>query len=448
VTTTLPILIYWLLLAAGLVGIARTCTLAKARLQIGAIALVLLTLTPAIALAAYSSFGKFAQWVAFPSALKEIVGNDLMVRSSLLYGRYKAERQEFESLLSQRSEISPQIDNVPEEPLTVVLVLGESASRGNHGVYGYPLATTPHMSKMKSELLLMNSAVSPATMTLDSVVRMLTHASNKNKEAWVESSSVINVAAAAGYQTWWLSNQGQLGQHDTDVTVLAKESARFQSINTSMVNSSDDMKLLPMFDEILSGEDRKQFVIMHIMGSHYDYSKRFPVEEAVLTTDDYPKRLGLDNFSQPALQRLADYDNSIRYTDQFLARTIALLEASGRNSVMVYLSDHGEELTADIKIYGHGNPLIKPVHVDVPFLVWLSEQWQQRNKDSFVVDGDREVVEGRVFSTEDLFHTLLSLLNISTDEYDATVDVLSPAYRSQEILIYSPLGDYVDYSDI
>ncbi|MEE9321462.1 MAG: hypothetical protein V3U76_13510 [Granulosicoccus sp.] len=89
--------------------------------------------------------------------------------------------------------------------------------------------------------------------------------------------------------------------------------------------------------------------------------------------------------------------------------------------------------------FGHGNPVVKPGHVNVPFHVWQSEQQRSRN---ILALQDHSEVENRAFSTEHLYHTLISLLDIETDEYNAAADVLSSEYRPQEILIYTPQGNY------
>lgn len=65
------------------------------------------------------------------------------------------------------------------------------------------------------------------------------------------------------------------------------------------------------------------------------------------------------------------YDNSIAYTDQFLARTIQWLQgraATGQPTAMMYISDHGESLGED-GLYLHGMPyLIAPeVQKKVPW---------------------------------------------------------------------------------
>lgn len=36
-------------------------------------------------------------------------------------------------------------------------------------------------------------------------------------------NNVVALAAKAGYSTWWISNQGKLGEHDTRISVIASD---------------------------------------------------------------------------------------------------------------------------------------------------------------------------------------------------------------------------------
>ncbi|WP_260834509.1 hypothetical protein, partial [Escherichia coli] len=42
--------------------------------------------------------------------------------------------------------------------------------------------------------------------------------------------NVVALAAKAGYSTWWISNQGKLGEHDTRISVIASDADGFAPI--------------------------------------------------------------------------------------------------------------------------------------------------------------------------------------------------------------------------
>ena len=102
-----------------------------------------------------------------------------------------------------------------------MLVLGESAAMTHHSIYGYARPTTPFLSSRRDQLLVIARAVSPAVTSADSIEMMLTSMSNNERRDMSSAISVINVANAASFTTYWLSNQGKLGKYDTKTSVLA-----------------------------------------------------------------------------------------------------------------------------------------------------------------------------------------------------------------------------------
>ena len=101
-----------------------------------------------------------------------------------------------------------------------VIVLGESARKDYHHAYGYPIENTPFMSNSKG--ILIDGFRSAGTNTVSSLRLMLTL---PNKEKWEPNYnlSLIDLVKSAGIKTYWLSNQGMLGEFDTPVSSLASK---------------------------------------------------------------------------------------------------------------------------------------------------------------------------------------------------------------------------------
>jgi len=107
-----------------------------------------------------------------------------------------------------------------------------------------------------------------------------------NKEKWEPnySLSLVDLIKSAGVKTYWLSNQGMLGEFDTPVSSLAsksdetfflKKGGSFNSTNFS------DFDLLPKFAQVLEDPIQgKRFIVLHIYGSHPMACDR---------VEDYPK---------------------------------------------------------------------------------------------------------------------------------------------------------------
>lgn len=119
------------------------------------------------------------------------------------------------------------------------------------------------------------------------------------------------------------------------------------------------------------------------------------------------------------------YDNTILYTDHFLARTVQWLKArSDRyDTGMLYVSDHGESL-GENNTYLHGLPfLIAPdTQKHVPMVLWLSPEMQRRRG---IVSGCLNSRRDAKLSHDHLFHSVLGLLDIRTSAYRSDRDLFS-----------------------
>ena len=123
------------------------------------------------------------------------------------------------------------------------------------------------------------------------------------------------------------------------------------------------------------------------------------------------------------------YDNAILYTDHVLAKTIDFLKAKSAtyDTAMLYVSDHGESL-GENGLYLHGVPysIAPKVQVEVPMTLWVSPGYAQ----SFALDTDCLRQRATQPATHDnLFHSLLGMLDVRTSIYDAGLDVAAQCRR-------------------
>ena len=108
-----------------------------------------------------------------------------------------------------------------------------------------------------------------------------------------------------------------------------------------------------------------------------------------------------------------------------LSRTIDKLKGlSDRfNVALVYLSDHGESL-GEHGMYLHGAPyLFAPSQqTHIPLLLWMSPGYAA----AYHVDQTclRQQAADAAVSQDNLFHTLLGLFNIQTQQYQPQLDMI------------------------
>jgi heptose-I-phosphate ethanolaminephosphotransferase len=307
----------------------------------------------------------------------------------------------------------------------IVLVLGESASRHHFGIYGYERPTTPRLSA-RQDLVVFADASAPANLTQYSLYVMLTPATVLEPALFHKYPSILGLANAAGFDTFWFSNQSKLNRYNNEVSVIAEEANQRGFRSTGNVSSMDE-GLLPHLNRALDGGGRKKFVVLHTLGSHVHYGERYPSGFNVFTGK--PVRAKVDD---PGVWELINtYDNSILYTDYFLDRVIASVEATNKPGCVVYISDHGEYLSPDKPISGHGYPRPLRQEADIPLLVWCSaEHWRRHPTEADAMARNKALpVAG-----EDLFYALADLMDVDFNGMDTrrsffSVDYVPPRTR-------------------
>ena len=123
------------------------------------------------------------------------------------------------------------------------------------------------------------------------------------------------------------------------------------------------------------------------------------------------------------------YDNALLYTDHMLAQTIAFLKKQDAkyDTAMIYVSDHGESL-GENGLYLHGIPysIAPKVQTEVPMVMWFSRGYTR----SFGLDTDclsRRALQPAAH--DNLFHSVLGLLDVKTAIYDPSMDLATGCRR-------------------
>ncbi len=309
-----------------------------------------------------------------------------------------------------------------DKPPLLLLVLGETARMGNFGVNGYERPTTPELAQ--ENIISLKGVMSCGTSTATSVPCMFSHLGKEKFEARkVNYESLIDVLQHAGLAVVWIDNQsGCKGVCERVPQVLTKE---LKHPTLCKDGECFDEIMLQQLDEriqALPAERRAKgvVVVMHQMGSHGPaYYKRVP--------DSFKKFK--PECSSNALQECSreqvvnSFDNTILYTDHFLSQAIQWLKKSESSSApaLIYVSDHGESL-GENNLYLHGLPyqVAPDVQKRVPWITWWSARFEkQMGLQSTCLKNKRDMP----LTHDHYFHSVLGLLGISTEVYQAPLDV-------------------------
>ncbi len=305
-------------------------------------------------------------------------------------------------------------------PSLTVLVIGESARADNFGVLGYSRDTTPNLAQEEGVLAFGNvhscgteTAVSVPCMFSDLGRRGYSASRAQNEEG------LLDVLQRAGFRVLWLDNQS--GCKGT----CARVGYRNLSQSTDPDNCDSECHdgiLLRDLPDLLDHLTEHTVLVLHQMGSHGpDYYKRYP--EGFEHFKPVCSSNALDECSRESI--INGYDNTIRYTDHLLASLIDTLRSRQRqvDSAMIYLSDHGESL-GEYNLYLHGAPymLAPDQQKHVPLIVWFSEGYKQA---SHLDSACLRLRQGNAYTQDNLFHSMLGLLDISTSAYNPALDLFA-----------------------
>ena len=309
---------------------------------------------------------------------------------------------------------------------TVVLVLGESSRYDRWSINGYTRNTNPLLGR-EANLVPLSNVVTAVSATRLSVPVIISRKTSRQslKDGFYEKS-FITAYKEAGFKTFWLSNQISFGKYDTPVSVFAKEADVVDFLNLGgFTNQANfDEVLLPPFARALADKASKKLIVVHTLGSHWNYSQRYPQR-----FDQWqPSLFGIDKPAYTDLrlkpQLNNSYDSSILYTDWFLAQLIERIKAREHSAALLYVADHGQTLYDNsCKLAFHGHNTDYEFHV--PAFAWYSAPFEQRYP-AKVAQLRRH--RNAPLATENMFHTLVDLGDISYPGQTPAWSFVNPAF--------------------
>lgn len=299
-----------------------------------------------------------------------------------------------------------------------LLVVGETSRADNWQLLGYGRETNPRLSSME-RLVSFSKALTQSNTTHKSVPMMLSDLTASDFDSINCRKSVITAFKEAGFHTVFLSNQRRNGSYidyfgfEADSVVFLKDDGR-EHIDGELVNLVDKC--------LADTSKRKQFIVLHTYGSHFNYRDRYDDRFSHFV----PDRTVDANASHRA-ELVNAFDNTIRYIDSYLADLMTLVEAGQWSGVVVYASDHGEDIFDDERNrFLHSSPVPTATQLHVPALVWLSSTYTGRHPGKLEnLIGNRERYMSPSVS---LFHTIVDLAGIDFSRRDSTLSLASGSY--------------------
>ncbi len=306
-------------------------------------------------------------------------------------------------------------------PRLLVLVVGETARAANWGLGGYARQTTPELAR-RGDVLDFPQVTACGSSTEVSLPCMFSPwgRADYDEKKIRGHQSVLHVLERAGVATLWRDNQsGCKGV----CSGLAFEDlhARADPALCDGLRCHDAI-LLQGLEEVVARHRGDQVVVLHMLGNHGPtYFERYPPAFRRFVPVCESSDLGRCSREQI----VNAYDNALLYTDHVLAAAIDRLAAlPGRDTALLYVSDHGESL-GEKGLYLHGMPYaIAPrEQLEVPMVAWFSPGWR---RDMRLDEACLRRQAAAPRSHDELFHTLLGLADVNTSLYRPDRDIFRP----------------------
>ena len=320
-----------------------------------------------------------------------------------------------------------------KDTIDVVLIIGESYNKYHSSLYGYYLNTTPALceQQQRGNLFVFTDAISPYNMTTLAVKNMLSTNSISLHQSWNEYPLVMSIFRHAGFDVAMWDNQ------KSENSVLFSDFSNNSLFYNKKMTASTYHHLnkgpfdydQQLVDTALTVKRNpgSTFTVFHLMGQHTLPLWRYPENDknAVFTADSI-QRADLNDYER---QYIAEYDNATRYNDFVIGNIIQYY--SQRNAVILYLSDHGDEVYDYRDVVGRTHEPVKQKQAlkyqyEIPMILWCSDQFM--NTHPTIMENVRRAIL-RPFSSDNVPQLLMGLSGIHSSFYEPKKDVLSNQYE-------------------
>jgi lipid A ethanolaminephosphotransferase len=308
-----------------------------------------------------------------------------------------------------------------KKPLMVVLVIGETARAANWGLNGYGRPTTPELAALHP--LNFTAVQACGTNTETSLPCMFSAIGRRDfDERRIRTSeSLLDVLRRAGYGLQWIDNQSGCKGVCAGIPEVSVGKDKYPDLC-----DGDHCLDETLVRELRAGTGAAagdQVLVLHMLGNHGPaYHKRYPASH---------RRFGpaceTGELRKCSREEIVNaYDNALTYTDSVLAEIVRYLEtlSATHDTGLVYLSDHGESL-GEHGLYLHGVPhsIAPDEQTAIPMVWWLSPGLAESTR----LDTRCLALQAaKPWSHDNLFHTMLGLLDVQTRVYEPQLDITAP----------------------
>ncbi len=277
-----------------------------------------------------------------------------------------------------------------QTPRLLIITVGESVNASHLSLNGYRRKkdkyfisnnTTPNLQKIKSKIVSFKKNSSCTTLTSMEWPCMFFPYTrhdfkNYNDIYFLEDHlpDIFTILAQQGYKVYLINYESSLWEQS-----IRKIRARIKlqspkygdtNLNFACNKIKDDKRATCQLKNtvkfIEAHKSEKVAIFTYGTGGHSHYSYFL---HSQYVTKKHPEKIN---------RRVNRYDGTIMFLDSYLYKLINYLEKEQKNSMMLYISDHGEAVDQGGQ-HGQNYKLAKQKYKDVlnpATIVWFSPSWQ------------------------------------------------------------------------
>lgn len=319
------------------------------------------------------------------------------------------------------------------DSLNIVLIIGESYIKYHSPLYGYYLNTTPNMLRehKNGQLFVFDNINSPYNTTSPTIKSLLSCNSLGLHEEWQDSPYVPVIFRKAGFKVYFWDNQN-VTHAVWDFTLNSflhnQELSKIAYTAENKDTYTYDDKLIKSFLSQKFPTTQNNFTILHLWGQHVAAKDRYPhiARYSRFTTDSIT--IEKPWLTHAMRQTIAEYDNATYYNDALIEEVINHYRQ--KNAIIVYLSDHGEEVYDWRPSMGrNGKPMCANMlkyQFDIPFVIWCSDKYQAKHPQ--IMEAIKTSLH-KPMSSDIVCNMLFNLAGLKTQYYRPSLDILSKNYH-------------------
>ncbi len=362
-------------------------------------------LIPFLVISTYFAINNLPEKILMSSAVTRLCLVVQEYKSNLIFYAQAANAPKFPSGLKRES---------PKNMIGII-VIGESATRKHHSLYGYYRDTSPFMQKEfeNKNLFVFNNVFSSAKQTTISLSHIFTFSTLQSRNPMCNFEAI---ARESGFKTILLESfdRWHANATETATDLIFKNASRKFYLGNRISDSIFDGALIPILQEELAkiSASESAVIFVHLLGSHMPFAERYPASFNKFKDG----KTNIENI-------INEYDNSILYTDYILYSILNELKVRNRPSFLLYFSDHGEAVYTGMKRWLVRDEV--PACYEIPLFVWLSSNYcKYRPGFSEKLNNNRNTPH----VTDHLIYGMLDLCGISYDDFPYERDIFSEHY--------------------